>query len=110
MHLQNSPCNELIEKTAAALNEDIVAMMLLAVQRDNLQLSVKTALKCTLPHTQAGSEIKLVDYDIVRGCLFSFPYIWLFRSFESEFDDFYSESVSGCVSSLLTTPVLGSPG
>ncbi|KAI9446898.1 hypothetical protein BJY52DRAFT_1127835 [Lactarius psammicola] len=44
MHRQNMHCDELIEKTAAALNEDVVALMLLAVQRDNLELSVKTAL------------------------------------------------------------------
>ena len=44
MHRQNGSCNDLIEKTAVALNENIVALMLLAVQRDNLVLSVKTAL------------------------------------------------------------------
>ena len=37
-------CNALIEKTAAALNDDIVMLMLTAVQRGNLELSVKTAL------------------------------------------------------------------
>ena len=37
-------CNDLIEKTAAALNDDSVMLMLLAVQRGNLELSVKTAL------------------------------------------------------------------
>ena len=42
--MQNSRCDDLIEKTAAALDEDIVALMLLAVQRHNLQLSVKAAL------------------------------------------------------------------
>ena len=42
--MQNSRCDELIEKTAAALNEDIVGLMLFAAQRDNLRLSVKTAL------------------------------------------------------------------
>ena len=42
--MQNSCCDDLIEKTAAALNQDIVALMLLAVQRDNLRLSVKAAL------------------------------------------------------------------
>ena len=42
--MPNSRCDDLIEKTAAALNDDIVAIMLLAVQRDNLQLSVKAAL------------------------------------------------------------------
>ena len=37
-------CDELIEKTAAALNDDIVALMLLAVERGNVELSVKLAL------------------------------------------------------------------
>ena len=44
MHMQNSHCDDLIENTAAALNQDILALMLLAVQRDDLQLSVKVAL------------------------------------------------------------------
>jgi hypothetical protein len=44
MHRQDSSCNELIEKTAVALNEDIITLMLLAVQRGNLELSVKMAL------------------------------------------------------------------
>ena len=44
MHTQNGHCNDLIEKTAEALNEDAVALMLLAVQKDNLKLSVKLAL------------------------------------------------------------------
>ena len=42
--MPGSRCDDLIEKTAAALNDDIVALMLLAVQRDNLQLSVIVAL------------------------------------------------------------------
>ena len=44
MHRQNADCNDLIEKTAEALNEDTVALMLLAVQNGNLELSVKVAL------------------------------------------------------------------
>ncbi|KAH9178942.1 hypothetical protein EDB89DRAFT_1842968 [Lactarius sanguifluus] len=44
MHRENMHCDELIEMTAAALNKDIVGLMLLAVQRSNLELSVKTAL------------------------------------------------------------------
>ena len=38
-------CDNLIEATAVTLNEDVVALMLLAVQKDNLGLSVKLALK-----------------------------------------------------------------
>jgi hypothetical protein len=43
--MKDSRCDSLVEKTAAALNEDTVALMLLAVQRGNLELSVKTALR-----------------------------------------------------------------
>jgi hypothetical protein len=44
MNMKDSRCDSLVEKTAAALNEDTVALMLLTVQRGNLELSVKTAL------------------------------------------------------------------
>ena len=37
-------CDSLVEKTATALNRDTVALMLSAVQKDNLGLSVKIAL------------------------------------------------------------------
>ena len=43
--MQNTRCYDLIEKTAGALNDDIASLMLLAVQRDNVQFSVKEALK-----------------------------------------------------------------
>ncbi|KAH8991805.1 GTP-binding protein [Lactarius hatsudake] len=45
MHKQSVGCDKLIETTAAALSDDIVRLMLLAVQRGNLELSVKEALK-----------------------------------------------------------------
>ena len=49
MHRQNGccadlSCGHLIEKTAAALNDDVINLMLWAVQRGNLELSVKLAL------------------------------------------------------------------
>ena len=44
MNLKDSHCSGLIEKTAAALNEDVVALMLSAVQRGNIELNVKIAL------------------------------------------------------------------
>jgi hypothetical protein len=43
MHMDGSHCGNLIEKTAAALNEEAVMLMLLAVQRGNVELSVKLA-------------------------------------------------------------------
>jgi hypothetical protein len=38
-------CGDLIMKTAAALNEDAVMLMLVAVQRNNVELSVRFAWK-----------------------------------------------------------------
>ena len=43
MHINGSHCGDLIEKTAAALNEDAVMLMLVAVQRNNVELSIKLA-------------------------------------------------------------------
>ena len=43
MNRNGSNCGNLIEKTAAALNEEAVMLMLLAVQRGNVELGVKLA-------------------------------------------------------------------
>jgi hypothetical protein len=80
MNMKDSRCDSLVEKTAAALNEDTVALMLLTVQRGNLELSVKTALSRV---STAGLDVKKV----IRECLVPFPYIWL---------NLFSSSVSGC--------------
>ena len=45
MHKPNQRCSDLVEVTANALSGDIVALMLMAVQRDSLELSVKQAIK-----------------------------------------------------------------
>ncbi|KAH8981387.1 hypothetical protein EDB86DRAFT_2858441 [Lactarius hatsudake] len=74
MHRQNRRCNDLIEKTAAALNENTVALMLLTVQKGNLQLSVKMALNRVL--SGAGFKVEGTER-IVRECLFAFPFIWV---------------------------------
>ncbi|KAH9164376.1 hypothetical protein EDB89DRAFT_2102992 [Lactarius sanguifluus] len=73
MHMQDMRCDELIETTAAALNDETTARMLLAVQRSSLDLSVKTALNRVHSRTGNDSEVK----HIVRECLFPFPYIWI---------------------------------
>ena len=43
--MNGSHCGDLIEKTAAALNDDAVMLMLLAAQKNNVELSVKIAWK-----------------------------------------------------------------
>ncbi|KAI9433125.1 hypothetical protein H4582DRAFT_1857035, partial [Lactarius indigo] len=70
MHKQSMGCDKLIETTAAALNDDIVGLMLLAVQRGNLEFSVKAALKRVRSHDSTKAE------DIIRKCLLPFPRIW----------------------------------
>ena len=45
MHKPNGCCERLIEETANALNNDVVTLMLVAVQRSNLELSVTLAVK-----------------------------------------------------------------
>ncbi|KAN0131046.1 hypothetical protein V8E53_011179 [Lactarius tabidus] len=70
MHRKDSHCDNLVETTAAALNEETVALMLLAVQRSNLELSVKTALRRV--HQKAGLNVK----EVIKECLVPFPYIW----------------------------------
>ena len=45
MHKQGERCADLIEMTAGALSEDVVAVILLAIQRNNLELGIKLAIK-----------------------------------------------------------------
>ncbi|KAF8258813.1 hypothetical protein EI94DRAFT_1753446 [Lactarius quietus] len=75
MHLEDSRCDSLVEETAAALNEDTVVLMLLAVQRSNIELSVKTALS-RVDHID-WSEVEVEQ--VIRECLIPFPYIWAMR-------------------------------
>ena len=45
MHKNGQRCTELIEVTANALSGGVVTLMLIAVQRDSLELSVKKAVE-----------------------------------------------------------------
>ena len=45
MHKPNGRCDNLIEETAGALNDQVIALMLVAVQRGNVELSVKAVVK-----------------------------------------------------------------
>ena len=85
---EGARCNNLIEATAGALNGDIITLMLLAVQKNNLGLSVNLALKWSVHQfkgTIGRNLIKLCRvypsgrFDtktIVRECLFPFPFLW----------------------------------
>jgi hypothetical protein len=45
MHKHDRMCTELIEKTADELSGDVVALMLLTVQKNNLELSINRAVR-----------------------------------------------------------------
>ena len=45
-------CHLLLEETAEALNEDVLALMLLAVQKVALELSIRMAAKRCVFHTK----------------------------------------------------------
>src|SRR6267378_4682318 len=91
MNKQEAHCDTLIGATAAALNEDAVALMLLAVQKENLGWSVNLALQRPVHQfkgTMGGNLIELcrvyssggfneLDANTTaRECLFPFPYLW----------------------------------
>ena len=44
MHEEGKHCTELLVKTANALNDKVVSVMLLAVQKKNLELSISIAV------------------------------------------------------------------
>ena len=44
MQIPGQKCTALIDITANALSRDVVGLMLVAVQKDNLELSVKQAI------------------------------------------------------------------
>ena len=45
MHQPESRCHALLEETVEALNDDAVALMLFAVQTNDLELSIREAVK-----------------------------------------------------------------
>ena len=57
MHRENRRCSSLIETTAVALNDDVVALMLLAVQRDSLEFSIKIALNRCVCQSNDRAEL-----------------------------------------------------
>ena len=89
MHRQGR-CTNLIEITADELGDDVVTLMLMAVQRDNLELSMKQAIRRYVCMC-AGTKIRRVyrrhrthvKQDIVSTeavinmCILAFPSLWV---------------------------------
>jgi len=79
MHKQGQRCTELISKTANSLSGNVVSLMLLAVQKDNLEPNIKQAIKWT--HDAFGRERRGLDAAI-KKCLLAFPSLWYFTEFD----------------------------
>jgi hypothetical protein len=96
MHKPSQHCNDLIEITANALSGSVVALMLLAVQRDcNLGLSINYAIRrwVLLYH---GTRMRGAWYPfrvhsalmqgrgstegVIRLCILAFPSLWVSRN------------------------------
>jgi hypothetical protein len=97
MHKPGQWCNGLVEITANALNDDVVALMLLAVQRDhNLELSINFAIRrwVVLYH---GTRMRGTYYpfrvhgsvltqgrgsteEVIKLCILAFPSLWVSRN------------------------------
>ena len=96
MHEAGKQCTELLEKTANALNDNVVSVMLLAVQKGNLELSIIIAVtKSVFSYRVArkkpqfyfsactmfrGREEESLRGKIIGKCLMAFPYTWIYVS------------------------------
>lgn len=93
MHKQGQ-CTDLIDKTANELGDDVVTVMLVAVQRDNMELSVKQAIRrysdvrictatrikrvCRRYRNHVKFEQGTVSTEVViKICILAFPSLWV---------------------------------
>lgn len=91
MHKQGR-CTDLIEITANELDDNVVALMLVAIQRDNLELSIQQAIRryvhmCTMTsmrrvdhryRTHVKFEQGIVSTEVViKTCILAFPSLWV---------------------------------
>ena len=94
MHEAGKRCTELLEKTANALNDNVVSVMLLAVQKGNLELSVilavirwvfsyRMARKKANFYLSACKMFRSGEEEmrrIIGKCVGVFPYMWILVS------------------------------
>jgi hypothetical protein len=85
-------CKELLEITLNTLSGGVVALILLAIQKDNLELNISQAVKSQVPiysgtrmrgayaHCRAQSAFEQGDGSterIIKICMQAFPSIWV---------------------------------
>jgi len=69
-------CTELLEMTERALDDGVVAVMLLAVQTGNLELSINAGVRRACTQVRAGEQDK---QKIIAQCMGVFPYLWSYN-------------------------------
>jgi hypothetical protein len=94
MHKNDQRCADLIETTSNALSDDVVLFMLLAVQKDNLELCIKQAVRWyVLVFNRTRTRAARTHYRfherkprstnaVVMLCIKAFPSIWVRHSTE----------------------------
>jgi len=98
MHKQGR-CTDLIEMTANELGDDVVALMLVAVQRESLELSMKQAIRryvrmctrtrmkrvyrCYRAHAKFEQGIVSTE-EVIKTCILAFPSLWVSCNTRSE--------------------------
>jgi len=80
MHKRERP-TDLIEVTANALSDNVVAVMLLAVQKDNLEPNIKQAIGWAHSAFEKGHGS---TETVMKKCIQAFPSLWLYESREFE--------------------------
>jgi len=75
MNKPGQRCTELISKTASSLSSNVVRLMLLAVQKDNLELNINYAVKWVHSAFERGSRS---TEKVIKLCVLAFPPIWLY--------------------------------
>lgn len=93
MHRPGQQCNGLIKMTANALSGDVAGLMLLAVQRDNLELSINQAITKYVCIYMNETRMRVAQYhystqsaleqghgnteEVMKACIYGFPSLWV---------------------------------
>jgi len=78
MHKDGQQCTDLIKLTANSLSGGVVALMLIAVQKDNLELSITSAISWTKDRFQELESTEVV----LKRCIVAFPWMWLIANYD----------------------------
>jgi len=91
MHKHGQRCADLIEMTANALVGGAVALILLAIQKNNLELNINRAVKWAHSAFQTGNES---TERVIKSCVLAFPSLW-YPEYESRDKSPWDEEVLG---------------